>query len=46
MNLPYLLELGIELLSFDAYQMEIMPEGYASAVAEFLRGGPLWMRKP
>ena len=38
-NLPYLLELGIEILSFDAYQIEIMPKGYASAVAEFLRAG-------
>ena len=38
-NLPYLLELGIELLSFDAYQMELMPKGYANAVADFLRGG-------
>ena len=39
-NLPYLLELGVELLSFDAYQMELMPKGYANAVADFLsRGG-------
>ncbi|MBE0415841.1 MAG: hypothetical protein IBX36_04795 [Dehalococcoidia bacterium] len=38
-NLPYLLELGIEILSFDAYQMETMPKGYTSAVAEFLRAG-------
>ncbi|MFQ5925758.1 MAG: hypothetical protein ACE5IE_07200 [Dehalococcoidia bacterium] len=38
-NLPYLLELGVELLSFDAYQMEVMPKGYASSVAEFLKGG-------
>jgi len=38
-NLPYLLELGVEILSFDAYQMEVMPKGYASAVADFLRGG-------
>ncbi|MBI2329551.1 MAG: hypothetical protein HYU85_07980 [Chloroflexi bacterium] len=38
-NLPYLLELGVELLSFDAYQMELMPKGYASAVADFLRSG-------
>ena len=38
-NLPYLLELGVEILSFDAYQMEVMPKGYASAVAAFLRGG-------
>ncbi|MFC2022138.1 hypothetical protein ACFLTR_02860, partial [Chloroflexota bacterium] len=38
-NLPYLLELGVELLSFDAYQMELMPKGYANAVADFLRRG-------
>ena len=38
-NLPYLLELGIELLSFDAYQIELMPKGYASAVAKFLSSG-------
>jgi len=36
-NLPYLLQLGVELLSFDAYQMELMPKGYATAVADFLR---------
>ncbi len=38
-NLPYLLELGIELLSFDAYQIELMPKGYAGAVADFLKKG-------
>ena len=38
-NLPYLLELGVEILSFDAYQVETMPKGYASAVAEFLKAG-------
>ncbi len=38
-NLPYLLGLGVELLSFDAYQMELMPKGYATAVADFLRSG-------
>jgi len=38
-NLPYLLGLGIELLSFDAYQMELMPKGYASAVSEFINSG-------
>jgi len=38
-NLPYLLELGIELLSFDAYQMELMPKGYTNAVADFLSSG-------
>ncbi len=38
-NLPYLLDLGLDLLSFDAYQMELMPKGYANAVADFLRNG-------
>ncbi|MFC1967806.1 hypothetical protein ACFLVX_00230 [Chloroflexota bacterium] len=38
-NLPYLLELGIEMLSFDAYQIGDMPKEYASAVGEFLGGG-------
>ena len=38
-NLPYLLGLDIELLSFDAYQIELMPEEYANAVANFLRNG-------
>jgi len=38
-NLPYLLGLGVELLSFDAYQLELMPKGYAGAVADFLKGG-------
>ncbi|MFC1928802.1 hypothetical protein ACFLWC_07205 [Chloroflexota bacterium] len=38
-NLLYLLQMGVELLSFDAYQMELMPKGYANAVADFLRSG-------
>lgn len=38
-NLPYLLELGVEILSFDAYQIEFMPKEYASSVAEFLQSG-------
>jgi hypothetical protein len=38
-NLPYLLELGIEVLSFDAYQIDVMPKGYAAAVAAFIEGG-------
>jgi len=38
-NLPYLLGLGVELLSFDAYQIELMPKGYVNDVAGFLRGG-------
>ena len=35
-NLPYLLELGAEILSFDAYQIGLMPKGYAGAVADFI----------
>jgi hypothetical protein len=38
-NLPYLLGMGTELLSFDAYQMELMPRGYAKSVAEFINYG-------
>ncbi len=38
-NLPYLLSMGTQLLSFDAYQMELMPKGYAEAVADFIRNG-------
>ncbi len=38
-NLPYLLELGIEILSFDAYQIEFMPKEYANTVAKFLTSG-------
>ena len=39
-NLPYLLELGIDLLSFDAYQLGSLPLVYAQAVGQFLgRGG-------
>ena len=38
-NLPYLLELGVDILSFDAYQIELMPRGYAEAVGAFLRNG-------
>ncbi|MDP2954021.1 MAG: hypothetical protein Q8O76_11985 [Chloroflexota bacterium] len=38
-NLPYLVELGIELLSFDAYQMGVMPKAYAGAIARFVRDG-------
>jgi hypothetical protein len=38
-NLPYLLELGADILSFDAYQMELMPKGYADAVADYITNG-------
>jgi len=38
-NLPYLLELGVEILSFDAYQIGFMPREYAGSVAEFINNG-------
>jgi hypothetical protein len=38
-NLPYLLELGVEILSFDAYQIGFMPKEYAGNVAEFIKKG-------
>lgn len=38
-NLPYLLKMGTELLSFDAYQIELMPKGYTRSIAEFLDSG-------
>jgi hypothetical protein len=38
-NLPYLLELGVEILSFDAFQIGFMPKEYAQSVAEFIKKG-------
>lgn len=38
-NLPYLLALGVDILSFDAYQIETMPREYAGDVADFIRNG-------
>ncbi len=38
-NLPYLLDLGLDMVSFDAYQLETMPKGYAEAVANFINSG-------
>lgn len=38
-NLPYLLGMGTELLSFDAYQIELMPREYAKYIAGFLNSG-------
>lgn len=38
-NLPYLLKMGTELLSFDAFQIELMPRGYTQSIAEFLGSG-------
>jgi hypothetical protein len=40
-NLPYLLELGVEILSFDAYQIGFMPKEYAGSVAEFIKKGEI-----
>lgn len=36
-NLPYLLSIGTAVLSFDAYQMEIMPRGYADSIKDFIK---------
>ena len=36
-NLPYLLGMGTELLSFDAYQLELMPRDYAKYIAGFIK---------
>ena len=38
-NLPYLLELGVDILSFDAYQIETMPREYAESAARHLNNG-------
>lgn len=38
-NLSYLLEIGVDLLSFDAYQLKLMPKGYAGSVADFIHNG-------
>ena len=38
-NLPYLLSMGTSLLSFDAYQIQVLPRGYAASVADFLKNG-------
>ena len=38
-NLQFLLSMGTELVSFDAYQMELMPKAYAPSVADFVSSG-------
>jgi hypothetical protein len=35
-NLPYLLNLGVSLLSFDAYKLEFIPKGYVQEIAGFI----------
>lgn len=36
-NLPYLLNMGTDILSFDAYQIEVMPKGYADSIRNFIK---------
>lgn len=38
-NLDYLLDMGNDLLSFDAYQIKLMAKGYAASVARFITDG-------
>lgn len=38
-NLPYLLGLGPDILSFDAYQIRVMPRAYSATIADFLGAG-------
>jgi hypothetical protein len=38
-NLSYLLEIGVDLLSFDAFQMQLMPKGYADSVSRYINNG-------
>ncbi|MDY6864149.1 MAG: hypothetical protein SV062_14320 [Thermodesulfobacteriota bacterium] len=38
-NLHYLLGLGFDIISMDAYQMDVMPKGYAGPVAAFIGAG-------
>ena len=38
-NLDYLLDLGVDLLSFDAFQLGSMPKAYAESVARFVKAG-------
>jgi hypothetical protein len=38
-NLDYLLNMGTSLISFDAYQLEILPKGYTAAIRKFLNNG-------
>jgi hypothetical protein len=38
-NLPYLLDLGEDVLSFDAFQIEVLPRDYAAAIDTFIEKG-------
>jgi len=40
-DLRYLMSLGVQVLSVDAYQLEFMPKEYGPAVAEFINSGGL-----
>ena len=38
-NVPYLLGMGTSILSFDAYQIETLPMGYAASISTFVKNG-------
>lgn len=38
-HLPYLFGLGLDILSIDAFQFEIMPKAYSADIAAFLKSG-------
>ncbi|MFO8009922.1 MAG: hypothetical protein R6U89_03820 [Dehalococcoidia bacterium] len=38
-HLPYLLDLGLDILSIDVFQLDTMPKAYSEPIAEFLLGG-------
>ncbi|MEW6141928.1 MAG: hypothetical protein AB1597_02075 [Chloroflexota bacterium] len=38
-DMRYLLSLGVDILSLDAFQLEFMPAEYGQAVADFIAGG-------
>ncbi len=41
MDMAYLIDLGIDILSIEAYQMDIFPRAYAPDVAKFLKKGKI-----
>ena len=38
-HLPYLFDLGLDILSIDVFQLEVMPRAYAEDIATFLKEG-------
>ncbi len=41
-HLPYLFDLGLDLLSVDVFQLEVMPRSYAQPIADFLNSGGIF----